>query len=223
MAGGPRDAADTFQRGRDPSCHCRCASCCATGQSVPAEPPWPGLSQQRRRGHTGLAEPLSCQAGSLPEYQVLSCAAGCAASRAERQEAPEPQRWAGRAGHHQDAALVPVCSPVIPQERAGSGPGLCAPGGSGAWGYNAWQRDAPCTWARTPSQRICPSTASDISKAGGHWHHPAFRSSICDSTPRLVCQGRSSPCKPLLQESCIGQARNQRRLCRGCHMEPGWL
>lgn len=61
---------------------------------MPAKPPWPDLSQQRRCGSMGLAEPLSCQAGSLLEYQVLSCAMGCAASRAERREVPEPQHQA---------------------------------------------------------------------------------------------------------------------------------
>ena len=113
--------------------------------------------------------------------------------------------------------------PGAPQEWAGSGPGLPVPGGSGARGCNAWQRDAPHARARTPPQHICPSAASDISKAGGHWHHPAFRSSICDSTPKLVCQGMSSPCKPSPQESCTSPTRSQRGLCCQCHTEPGWL
>lgn len=113
--------------------------------------------------------------------------------------------------------------PSATREWAGSGPGLPAPGSSGAQGCNAWQRDAPHAWARTSSQSICPSAASAISKAGGHWHHPTFRSSICDSTPKLVCWGRSSPCKPSPQESCSGQARSWRGPCHQCHTEPGWL
>lgn len=79
----------------------------------------------------GLAEPLSCQAGSLLEYQLLSCAAGCAAGQAEQRETPEPQHWAGQAGHNLAAASGTVCNPC-PQEQAGSRPGLPAPGGSGA-------------------------------------------------------------------------------------------
>lgn len=62
-----------------------------------------------------------------------------------------------------------------------------------------------------------------IIKAGGHWHHPAFQSSVCDSMPKLVCQRRTSPCKPLPQQSCTCQARSWRELCSPCHMEPGWL
>lgn len=62
-----------------------------------------------------------------------------------------------------------------------------------------------------------------IIKAGGHWHHPAFQISVCDSMPKLVCQRRTSPCKPLPQQSCTCQARNWRELCSPCHMEPGWL
>lgn len=61
------------------------------------------------------AELLSCQAGSLLEYQVLSCATGCAASRAEQWEAPKPPRQARQAGHRQAAALGPACSTVPPR------------------------------------------------------------------------------------------------------------
>lgn len=111
--------------------------------------------------------------------------------------------------------------PSAPQEWAGPSPGLPAPGGSGGQGCNAWQGDALHAQVRTPSQCICLSMASDISKAGGHQHHPAFRSSICDSTPKLVCQGRTSPCKTLPQESCTGQARSWRWLCASATWSQG--
>lgn len=203
-----------------PSCHCRCASLCATSQPMPAETPWPGLSQQRRCGCAGLAEPLLCQAGSLLEYQVLSCAAGCTDSQAELREAPKPQHQAGPGCHSQAPSLG-----TAGQKQAGSRPGFPASGRSGAWGCNARQRGAPCTWARTSSQHSCPSTASDISKAwdigtillSGAASVTALPNSCAREgplpashrprSPEQVKPGARGSCAPSATQSCDMEAR----------------
>lgn len=75
------------------------------GQPVPAEPRGrvPGASRE-------TWEPRRCQAGSRLEYQVLSCAAGCAASGAELghpDSCGPPGPAHGRPRQHGELSAVP--------------------------------------------------------------------------------------------------------------------
>lgn len=167
----------------------------------------------------GLAEPLSCQAGSLLEYQLLSCAAGCARQSSGRH--PSPSTGQGKQVttrvQHQGQ-----CVTHVPRNRQDLDRGFLLLVGQE-------HRDAMQSRGmhRAHGQGHSPSKFAPVLpvtvKAWGHWYHPAFRISICDSMPKLMCRRRTFPCKPLPQKSCTGQERSWRELCCPCHMEPGCL
>lgn len=174
---------------------------CPTCQPVPSEPSWAGLSQHQRlyaRGWQNPSGAIQARGWNTKYSAVPPVRQSCKRHLSQRARQGEPVMARLLAL----AQCSTQCSPGIESTQ------IRLP-----YSWQVRSTGMHCmslyTWAKTSLQHICSSTASDISKAEGLGHHPAFRSSICDSTTKLLRRQRSNPTSTLHHEFCTSQARRQ--------------